>query len=189
MSRNSVQTRLRILSAAGNLISTHGYSATSLDDILTAAGITKGAFYHYFKSKEEVCSALLEEAIKCFRRMFSPAESVNPYETFDHWTSRVLNTGTEEGLAFRLVLRLTDEQTAFHTPIPDRINLFWSEQLGGLEKMMAAFDPAGEHLPDRRPAALVLLSTLIGLTRLQNAAPADLSAKSLLEMILRLFLS
>lgn len=188
MSRNSVQTRLRILNAAGNLFSRHGYCATTLEDILAAAGITKGAFYHYFKSKEDVCSSLLEEALACTRRLFSNAASVNPYEAFKQWAGRVLDSGSEEGLAFRLVLRLSDELAVFHTPIPDRVNLFWYEQLSGLEKMVAAFDSA-RRLPDRRPAALLLLSTTIGLIRLENTGLTELQADSLLETTLRLILS
>lgn len=189
MSRNPVQTRLSILNAAGNLFSRHGYCATSLDDILNAAGITKGAFYHYFKSKEEVCSVLLEQALDSTCRMFLSFAETNPYEAFEHWTNRILDTASEEGRSFRLALRLFDELTVFRSPIPDLLNQFWSEQLGGLEKILTSFESADTLLPDRRSAALLLLSTTIGLTRLENAALSGFPAKSLLETALRLILS
>jgi len=189
MSRNPVQTRLSILNAAGNLFSRHGYSATSLDDILNAAGITKGAFYHYFKSKEEVCSVLLEQALDSTRQMFFSFAGTNPYEAFEHWTNRILDTACEEGRSFRLALRLFDELTVFRSPIPDLLNQFWREQLGGLEKILTSFESADNLQPDRRSAALLLLSTTIGLTRLENAALSCFPAKSLLETALRLILS
>jgi len=55
--RNSGETRQRILVAAMQQIRTRGYSATKVDDICAAAGITKGAFFHHFSSKEEMATA------------------------------------------------------------------------------------------------------------------------------------
>ncbi len=189
MSRNPVQTRLSILNAAGNLFSRHGYCATSLDDILNAAGITKGAFYHYFKSKEDLCAALLEEAVESARRLFLSLTESNPYETFEQWMNRILDGSSQEGLAFRLVLRLSDETAVFHGPVPDRLSLFWAEQVGGLEKILSSFQTEQGLRLDRRSSARLLLSTTIGLIRLQNTVPAGLPTESLLKTALRLILS
>ena len=43
-----------LVAIAERLFLEKGYDATSVDDILAAAGLSKGGFYHYFKSKEEV---------------------------------------------------------------------------------------------------------------------------------------
>jgi AcrR family transcriptional regulator len=48
------ETRSRILDAAGELFAERGYDATSVADICARAGVTKGAFYHHFKSKQAV---------------------------------------------------------------------------------------------------------------------------------------
>ncbi len=45
-------TKTRLLDAALRVIRAQGYSATSVDDLCAAAGVTKGAFFHHFKSKE-----------------------------------------------------------------------------------------------------------------------------------------
>ena len=50
----------RLIQAAVALMLNQGYAATSVDDICAAAGVTKGAFFHYFKSKEEACRAAME---------------------------------------------------------------------------------------------------------------------------------
>jgi TetR/AcrR family transcriptional regulator, transcriptional repressor for nem operon len=44
--------RQKLLDAAQSLIRTKGYAATTVDDICDAAKVTKGAFFHHFKSKE-----------------------------------------------------------------------------------------------------------------------------------------
>ena len=44
--------RDKILTAALSVIRMKGYAATSVDDLCTAAGVTKGAFFHHFDSKE-----------------------------------------------------------------------------------------------------------------------------------------
>ncbi|HEY4343578.1 MAG TPA: TetR/AcrR family transcriptional regulator [Parvibaculum sp.] len=45
--------RSKLLDAGLSLIRTKGYSATTVDDLCAAAGVTKGAFFHHFKSKDE----------------------------------------------------------------------------------------------------------------------------------------
>ncbi len=44
--------RERLLLAAFGLIRSKGFNATSVDDLCAAAGVTKGAFFHHFPSKE-----------------------------------------------------------------------------------------------------------------------------------------
>ena len=44
--------RERLLESAKTLFSQRGYYATSVEDIVESAGLSKGAFYFYFKSKE-----------------------------------------------------------------------------------------------------------------------------------------
>jgi len=43
-----------------------GYNATSLDDLLGASGVGKGSFYHYFKSKEDLGYAILDDIVTSF---------------------------------------------------------------------------------------------------------------------------
>lgn len=44
--------RLKLLEAARDIIRAKGFSATSVDELCAAAGVTKGAFFHHFASKE-----------------------------------------------------------------------------------------------------------------------------------------
>ena len=55
-------TRTDIINAARRLFSEHGYHRTGIADIQDATGLTKGAFYHHFRSKEDLGLAILETA-------------------------------------------------------------------------------------------------------------------------------
>lgn len=50
----------KLVQATVSLMLNRGYAATSVDDICEAAGVTKGAFFHYFKTKEEACRVAME---------------------------------------------------------------------------------------------------------------------------------
>lgn len=62
MARDGKATKERILSEAEALIFEHGLSGTSVDQIIERAGVTKGAFFHHFKSKGELARELVEKA-------------------------------------------------------------------------------------------------------------------------------
>lgn len=49
--------RTKLLDAALQVIRTQGYAATSVDALCAAAGVSKGAFFHHFRSKEELAVA------------------------------------------------------------------------------------------------------------------------------------
>lgn len=60
MPRDGTQTRERILDTANEMALTRGLSATSLDQIIEGAGITKGAFFYHFKGKDDLADALVK---------------------------------------------------------------------------------------------------------------------------------
>ncbi len=60
----SVERKDQILNAAAAVFSRLGFHEARMDDIVTEAGLSKGAIYWYFKSKDEIITALMH-------RMFS----------------------------------------------------------------------------------------------------------------------
>jgi TetR/AcrR family transcriptional repressor of nem operon len=54
------ESKTRILDAALHVIRAKGYTATRIEDICEAAGLTKGSFFHHFKSKEDLALAAAE---------------------------------------------------------------------------------------------------------------------------------
>jgi AcrR family transcriptional regulator len=61
MQPRSEKTRAAIMTASAALFSQAGYDATSVAQICEQAGVSKGAFYHHFPSKQDVFLAILDE--------------------------------------------------------------------------------------------------------------------------------
>ena len=54
-------SRERIVQRAAELFAERGIAGTSLDEVLAAAGAGKGQFYHYFRSRDELAAAAVEQ--------------------------------------------------------------------------------------------------------------------------------
>src|SRR2546427_5492915 len=66
-------TREALLSVARRLFATRGYPDVSVDEIVQAARLTKGALYHHFKDKQELFRGVVEEIQKEIRGRLSLA--------------------------------------------------------------------------------------------------------------------
>ncbi len=75
MADKGAQTRERILATAEPLILRQGFAGTSLDDILGATKLTKGAFFHHFQGKGDFARALVERYAR------------NDYELFERFAA------------------------------------------------------------------------------------------------------
>jgi AcrR family transcriptional regulator len=61
MQNRSIETHNQILNTALSEFAAHGYEATSVSQICTSAGVSKGAFYHHFPSKQALFLELLND--------------------------------------------------------------------------------------------------------------------------------
>ena len=57
VTRRGRASRERIVERAAELFAAHGVAATSVDEVLAAAGAGKGQFYHYFRGRDELAAA------------------------------------------------------------------------------------------------------------------------------------
>ncbi|HEX8613927.1 MAG TPA: TetR/AcrR family transcriptional regulator [Telluria sp.] len=60
MKKTSSEMREHIIEVARTLMVDKGYTAVGIAEVVAAAGVPKGSFYYYFKSKEEFGQAMLE---------------------------------------------------------------------------------------------------------------------------------
>jgi AcrR family transcriptional regulator len=73
-------TRLALVAAARELFGERGYAATSIDEVASRAGVTKGAFYHHFAGKAD----LFQEVYEQVKREVSD-QVVSVFLESDHW--------------------------------------------------------------------------------------------------------
>lgn len=79
-------SRRRLLDAALMVIRSKGYSATTVDDVCAAAGLTKGSFFHHFESKEALALAAADHFAAMADGVFASA----PYRSLSDPRDRVL---------------------------------------------------------------------------------------------------
>ena len=82
MQQRSEETRSRILGSAIKLFSARGFNAASVADICKDAGISKGAFYHHFESKQALFLALLDVWLQTIDNAIEASKDKTVPETF-----------------------------------------------------------------------------------------------------------
>jgi AcrR family transcriptional regulator len=129
--------RTEILDAAQRLFMSRGYDATTVNDLITFVGISKGAFYHHFSSKDDVLHALVwrvaEQGLAAIsplleRKDLTPIEKLKAFfregqqykkETSDALRSIINVLFREENL--RLRLQLAEQMTEIIVPHLGRV--------------------------------------------------------------------
>ena len=76
-------SKTRILNAALHVIRAKGYSATRVEDVCEAAGLTKGSFFHHFKSKEDLALGAADYWIEGTGALFLSASYHVPADPLD----------------------------------------------------------------------------------------------------------
>lgn len=72
-----IPTREKLVDAAVRLMLKRGFVATGVDDVCAEAGVTKGAFFHYFKSKEDIGVAALQRWADFGMALYAEAERLD----------------------------------------------------------------------------------------------------------------
>lgn len=75
--------KTKLLAAALRVIRTKGYAATTVDDLCTTAGVSKGSFFHHFKSKDGLALAAIEHFSTLAAGLFASApyrQAADPLE-------------------------------------------------------------------------------------------------------------
>ena len=70
--------RREILAAANRLFYHQGYNQASFTDIAEAAGIPRGNFYYYFKSKDDILGAVIDARVEGIRAMLAAWDAAEP---------------------------------------------------------------------------------------------------------------
>ena len=76
------ESRQRLIECAAELFWKNGYSATGISEILKQTDLPKGSFYFYFKSKDDLATAVTEYYQKILLEQFQNSSQGNDWESF-----------------------------------------------------------------------------------------------------------
>jgi TetR/AcrR family transcriptional regulator, transcriptional repressor for nem operon len=128
--------RDKILAAAFGLIRARGYSATTVDDLCAAAGVTKGAFFHHFKSKEDLAVAAADHWSETTAAFFAGASYHDHADPLDRVLGyidfrKAILTGTVPEFTC-LVGTMVQEAYETHPAIRDAVDRSISHHAAGV---------------------------------------------------------
>ncbi len=115
MSLKRRETMHRLCAKGLEIFNEKGYYNTSLDDILTELNLSKGAFYHHFKSKEDYFITIVQNLMvqKVYALLVEPLDTFeNPLPIIVESLENALEPGRQNEMAYGFMLN--DFLTEFH---------------------------------------------------------------------------
>jgi AcrR family transcriptional regulator len=154
-------TRQKILNAAIDLFSEVGYAAAGLGEIIDRAGMTKGALYHHFDSKEALATAVIEQGANLTRDAFHRVcQSSSPaLENIIHGVFVVTNLFITDKTA-RTAEQLTRGLAEFNSAASQ----VWNSRLDAMTIQASRASTEGDLREDLDPSAVSesILNAMLG---------------------------
>jgi AcrR family transcriptional regulator len=161
-------TREKILDAAFQEIHRHGFQAASLNNILADTGLTKGALYHHFPTKDDLGHAVIEEVVRegLDAMVFAPLrESADPFETLlDVIRAKAARTDAENVKLGCALNNLMQEMSPLDARFKKRLNAVLTTWQDTVEEALRRAQKQGRvrREVDARAAALFIVSAWEG---------------------------
>lgn len=148
-----------ILDAAEELLGTIGYDAMTIADVAEGAGITRGALYFYFGSKQEVITALFARTVAVLHEKSRAAseDAASGAKAIDTAMRRTEDLWREHGVVMRTAIDLTATIPQIDTLWTETADIFIAAIKAILEHMGV---PAGKR-PDQSTALAEALCWMI----------------------------
>lgn len=157
--RPPLPNRERLVDEATRLVRVRGFHATSVNTVLKAAGISKGALYHYFPGKEDLGLAVLARAGDGFHAFLDATlDTTTPLASLERFFAAVLEKHRAAGfvggcLWGNTALEMSDSDTAC-TAAVKRVFDAW---IAKVEGVISAGQKNGQMRTDRSAAELAQL--------------------------------
>lgn len=185
-------TRTRVLLAATELFAAQGYVNASLDKVAAKAGMSKGAVYWHFSSKQDMFLAILEQNLaKDFLMLSTQIEAVitadDPRSAIGNWLD-MLFSNMDSG-AFMLFLEFV--LSSREPEIQVRLQKIYSRTLEGIGNILKGLQEKGYFASDLDPFAIGLMidSLVKGIMMEYLIDPRRLPSKEILETVSRVLWS
>jgi TetR/AcrR family transcriptional regulator, transcriptional repressor for nem operon len=165
--RRADTTRHRLIAAASHQFARRSYSMVSLDDILAEAGLTKGAMYFHFPSKQALALAIIDDLNEMSRATVSEllTRGMSGLETLIDliYLQAVQNTQNEVARAGARLLETVDNTTDLSTTVWQS----WIEFVTTLIQKAVTEGDVVDHI-DPEDVAKMLVALWVGTRRISD---------------------
>lgn len=153
--------RRQIMDAARACFLRDGFHATSMQDILREAGLSSGAFYLYFKGKDDVVAAIAGEAVTAIASVFTDLVAMDQPPPVDELVRIALEQATAidaELHVFPIAVQAWAE--SLRSPaLAGLLHGIYRDALEQVETLLASYQAdgiIGDDVPVRQQAAVIL---------------------------------
>jgi TetR/AcrR family transcriptional repressor of nem operon len=155
----SIDTKERILSVGEELVCTKSFHSVGLNEILTAANVPKGSFYHYFSSKESFGVELIRhysnEASERWNKLMAPHTGLKPLDRLLTTLEAQLAMMAEHGCRQScLLVKLAAEVTHLSEPMRAEVERVFAAWRGQWAKLIEEGQAAGDIRKDIKAEVL-----------------------------------
>ena len=188
-------TRDRIIESGAEIIHRKGFNHTGIQEILTAAGVPKGSFYNYFKSKDEFGLQVIDYFLAHFKRIaietledtrISPLSRIYAFLTafMDYFESQSYAGGCPIG---NLAQEMGDLSPAFRKRLSEAVDMMvdaYAQVLAAAQKDRKI----PKNLDIKDTAGFIIASwhgAIIQMKLAQNLIPLKIHRKFIFDHILK----
>ena len=157
------QTKERLLEMATQLVSQKGVGATSVSELLLAAGVKKGTLYYHFPGKDELCLAVLERMKVMYFSFFDAKfEGFQAIEGFEAYFEAVLERQKAKGFVGGCIfgntaLEMSDSNSGYAAAVQDFFQM-WMDKLALIIRRGQKEGGIRDDLPAKRIAQMIVAS-------------------------------
>ena len=173
----AAENRETVINVASRLFREHGFDGIGLKDLMEGAGLTQGAFYKQFASKEDLAAQASRRALESVSSRWSAAAAANPKDPLSAVVAIFLSTDHREermdgcpivALGSDAARQGSDVKASFEAGIREYLRLLdcWVGEADGEE-------PSGK--------AMAILSTMVGAVVLSRAVNDKRLSKQFLQ--------
>ncbi len=184
------EAKNRILEAANKVFAEKGYHEATMDDIAKRLGVSKGAIYLYFSSKEDLFEAMCKTAPQAFKEILlsSFGNESNPIQSATQFFDKMLKlSASNPGLSFEILSEAS--RNSGLKRILRRNHEEYERVLTGFLAEGRKRKIVGDNL-DIRPLANALIALWNGLeTLLVGGLPIDEARRAWLEALKAIFMN
>jgi len=150
--RDPERTRAKILEAGFEVVYRQGFRASSINEIASRAGVTEGAFFHYFHTKNDLGYAIVDEVLKemLLDRWIKPLAAYrNPVQGMIARYRKNMEATTDDEMALGCPLNnLTQEMSPVDPVFREKLNVVLTDWMVETERYLRKAQADGFLKPE-----------------------------------------